>query len=171
MSSSAERRAGVWGVSQAASVFHFWPILCRKSDPRCPGSKRARRGNSGNKFSVRWARSRCVWFIWWMGSSMWGNVTRVETAVSIGWQVASRPKCRNLKKWKRLYISVRSYLQYLLYCFALSYHIPLCFLGLLCNNLYSFACYRCNHFCFRFVVLFFLERFGCFTEDNPLQLM
>lgn len=74
-------------------------------------------------------------------------------------------------------ISVRSYLQYLLYYF---FHIILhSFLGLLCNNLYSFACYRCNHLFFfppsRFVLsgfaFFFLDWFGRFTEDNPLQGM
>lgn len=60
-------------------------------------------------------------------------------------------------QFKRLCISVRSYLQYLLYS---SYHITL-FLGLLCNNLYSFACYRCNHFCF-FSVYLDLLFFFCF---------
>lgn len=70
-------------------------------------------------------------------------------------------------------ISVRSYLQYLLYYF---FHIILhSFLGLLCNNLYSFACYRCNHLFFfpRFYLdlPLFLDWFGRFTEDNPLQVM
>lgn len=118
--------------------------LCRKSDPRCPGSK-SEKGKLRKQIFSQTSAIEVRLIHWRMGSSKWGNVTRVET-VSIGWQAASRPTSRILKKRKRLYISVRSYLQYLLYCFALSYHIPLCFLGLLCNNLYSFACYRCNHF-------------------------
>lgn len=53
-------------------------------------------------------------------------------------------------------ISVRSYLHYFFYIVFLSFisYYTFVFLELLCNNLYSFACFRCNHFCFK--VFFFL---------------
>lgn len=47
----------------------------------------------------------------------------------------------------------------ILFCSFISYYTLFFFLGLLCNNLYSFACYRCNHFRFRFVVLLGLAPF------------
>lgn len=53
-------------------------------------------------------------------------------------------------------LSTQTFHIIIIFFFALSYHITRFvlkhfFLGLVCNNLYSFACYRCNHF--RFVVL------------------
>lgn len=70
-----------------------------------------------------------------------------------GWPVATCSRRRTQRFKTPLHFSeVLSTVPSILFHSFISYY-TFCFLGLLCNNLYSFACYRCNHFCFWFVVL------------------
>lgn len=128
-----------WAKSERG--FHRRPLLYSKTIVKNPSLRRKLR-----KCQNQWKTSaKCGWWI------------DEESFVAGSWEVEKLPSLNAFAFQRGLIFSNFYYFSFI------SYYTF--FLGLLCNNLYSFACYRCNHFVFRFVLsgfasFFFLDGLG-----------
>lgn len=128
-----------WAKSKRG--FHRRPLLYSKTIVKKNPSLRRKLRKRQNQWKTSTERG------WWIDE---------ESFVAGSWEVEKLAIFKRLAFQRGLIFSNFYYFSFI------SYYTF--FLGLLCNNLYSFACYRCNHFVFRFVLsgfaFFFLDGLG-----------